>query len=387
MKRLERGGFLVIAGLLMLLLALFPLLTLDSIGKLLSRRAFLDPGNFALIFYLEVSRVFTTVVALIAGLVLMARSSNESDGRALTLFLLFIGLTYEKVFGGTGFPGPMQEAFTLWLLGHGVSRGALLWLFGPVPWTIWLALAAMMRFSVVFPRPPLSADIIDASAAHDRKGMMRGSSVAGLDIGLVLRRISKRLLAMGAFRPLPVWSAAIALIVVTTVIGRGGRIALFGIAASLVAALVITNLRASYNVVTPEEKARMRWLMLGCLTALSLFLVASVPVLFLDDPVATVPALALLTIAPAAIMVSMAVAVIYEGPTDARDLLDRLPGWTARAFALLLVFGLATTFFRAAGMSSGLAILLAAGLALALFKPLRLVTSLAVTRILERPAP
>jgi hypothetical protein len=386
MKQLERTGFLIVAGLLILLLALFPFLTIDSISKLLARRAFLDPGNFALIFYLEISRVLTTVTALLAGLVLIVRSSGQPDGRALTLFLVFVGLTYEKIFGGTGFPGPMQEALTAWLLGNGVPRGVLIWLFGPVPWTIWLALAAMMRFSVVFPRPPLSAEIIDASAVHDRKGMMRGAGFAGLDIGLGFRRISKRLLAAGAYRPLPVWTTAIALIALTTLLARGARIVLFGIVASAVAALVITNLRASYNVVAPAEKARMRWLMLGFAVAGSLFLVASVPLLFIDEPVATVPALVLLMVAPAVIMIAMAMAVIYRGPADAGQLLAELPRWTVRSLVLLLILGAVTALLRAAGMPGGLAILLGAIVAFILFRPSRSLSDHVVNRVLERPA-
>ena len=386
MKRLEHIAFLVIAGALLLLLALFPLLTADSIAKLVGRRAGLEAGNFALIFYLEVSRAFTTLVAVIAVIVLLIRSSRAADARALTLFLLFVGLTYEKIFGGTGYPGPMQESLTRWLLDNGVPRAGLMWLFGPVPWSIWLALAAIMRFSVVFPRPPLSAEIIDASAAHDRQGMMRGAGLAGMDIGAGFRRISKTLLASGAFKPVPLWTTAIMLIVITTILDRSARIILFATAASLVLALVITNLRASYNVVAPEEKARMRWLALGFLAAAGLFVLASVPLLFMDNPVTTVSALVLIMIAPAVIMICMAMAVIYQGPTDAGQFLERLPAWTAHWFALSLIFALVSAAFRAAGLASGPAILAGLVAAAVLFRPMRLITGRVVNRVLERPA-
>ncbi|HEX6065839.1 MAG TPA: hypothetical protein VFZ04_16520 [Longimicrobiales bacterium] len=386
MKRLEHIAFLVVAGVLLLLLALFPLLTTDSIAKLFSRRTGLEAGNFALIFYLEVSRAFTTLVAVVAVVVLLIRSSRGADARALTLFLLFVGLTYEKIFGGIGYPGPMQEALTHWLLDHGVPRAGIVWLFGPVPWSIWLALAAIMRFSVVFPRPPLSAEIIDASAAHDRKGIMRGAGLAGMDIGAGFRRIAKTLLASGAFRPLPLWTTAIVLIVITTVLDRTARIILFATAASLVLALVITNLRASYNVVAPQERARMRWLVLGFLAAGALFVLASVPLLFMENPVTTVSALVLIMIAPAVIMICMAMAVIYRGPTDAGEFLERLPGWTAHWFALSLIFALVSAALRGAGIASGMSMLAGLVAAGALFRPLRLVTGRVVNRVLERPA-
>lgn len=386
MKRIEHALFLVLAGLLALFLLLFPVLTGDTIAHLFSKRAGHDPGNFALIFYLEVSRGVTTAIALIAVLVLLIRSSARADARALTLFLLFIALTYEKVFGGTGYPGPMQERVTVWLLENGVSRPTLAWLFGPVPWSIWLALAAILRFSVVFPRPPLSPGIIDASGVHDRQGMMRGAGMAGTDIGAVFRAISKRLLAAGAFKPIPLWTAAVALIVVTTLLDRTGRIVLFATTASLVSALAITNLRASYSVVAPKEKERMRWLTLGFLTAAALFLVASLPVLVVNDPIAAVPALVLLMIAPGVAMVGLAMAVIYEGPIEAARLLDRLPEATGVAFVLLLVFTTITYGLSAAGVNGGFALAAGAVIVAILLEPARVVVRRLVNRILERPA-
>ncbi len=316
MSRFHHIGFPVLATLLLLFLAIFPVLTLDAIGKLLARAAQLERGNLALILYLELSRVFTTLTAVLTALFLVVRSAREPDGRALALFLIFSALTYEKIFGGTGYPGPLQERFTLTLLQAGVPRSVLFWLFGSVPWSLWLALAAIMRFSVVFPRPPLSAEAIDASGAQDRRGMMRGAGVAGLDIGAGLRSICKRALRAGAFRPIPIWLTAAALIVVTTVLTPGLRIALFAIAASTVTALVITNLRASYRVVEEKEKLRVRWLVLGFAIAAAFFVLASLPLLISERPVVTVPALVLLMLAPAAIMVCMALAVLYRGRLD-----------------------------------------------------------------------
>jgi len=174
--------------------------------------------------------------------------------------------------------------------------------------------------------------------------------------------------------------------VITTILDRSARIILFATAASLVLALVITNLRASYNVVAPEEKARMRWLALGFLAAAGLFVLASVPLLFMDNPVTTVSALVLIMIAPAVIMICMAMAVIYQGPTDAGQFLERLPAWTAHWFALSLIFALVSAAFRAAGLASGPAILAGLVAAAVVFRPMRLITGRVVNRVLERPA-
>jgi hypothetical protein len=389
MKRFEHIGFLLIATVLLLLLAIFPILTFDAVGKLLSRIAALEPGNLVLLLYLELSRAFTTIVAIGAALYLVMRSSRHADGRALALFLMFSALTYEKIFGTTGYPGPLQEKFTIALLNAGVSRDFLLWLFGPVPWSLWLALAAALRFSVVFPHPPLSAEAIDDSGRTDRRGMLRGAGVAGLDIGAAFRGVAKRALQIGALRPLPLWTSAVLLIVVTTLVGPGARAALFAIAASLVTALAITNLRASYNVIDEAEKKRMRWLMLGFAIGGSLFLIAALPLLFFDDPVANIPALVLLMVAPTIIMVCMALGVVYKGPADAGEMLERVPGAAALALVVLLVFAVTLTSLSAlatrVGLSRSLVVLATLVITALLFEPLRRGTERMVNRILERP--
>ena len=389
MKRFEHLAFVVLAALLLAYLAVFPVLTLDAIGKLFSRAAALEPGNFLLVLYLELSRAFTTLVAILAAGSLVVRSSRKADGRALALFFIFVALTYEKIFGTTGYPGPLQEKLAHSLLEAGISRGTLIWLFGPVPWTLWLALAAALRFSVVFPHPPLSAQAIEASGQHDRRGMLRGAGVAGMDIGAAFRGVAKRGLAMGAFRPVPLWLTALVLTAITTLTTATTRMVLFIVAASLVGALAITNLRASYMVVSESEKRRMRWLVFGFAAGCAVFMIAALPLLFFDNPMANVPALVLLMIAPAVIMICMAVAVLYSGAVDASALLHRLPGAAAVAMVILLVFALSTTVFtqatQKAGMTPALALLGAVVLTAVLYEPLRRVTGRVVARLLERP--
>ncbi|HET9440436.1 MAG TPA: hypothetical protein VFO52_09705, partial [Longimicrobiales bacterium] len=216
MKRIACAGFVVLCIVLLLFLALFPLLTIDAVSLLLSRAALLDRGNLALLLYLELSRGFTTVVAIVVAAWLVARAARTADGRALALFLIFSALTFEKILGTTPYPGPVQQWLVTTLRNAGVSRATLAWVFGPTPWSLWPAWAAALRFSVVFTTPPLSAASIDESGMRDRRGMLRGSGVAGADIGRAFRAISKRALAAGAFRPLPLWLGAFGLIAITT---------------------------------------------------------------------------------------------------------------------------------------------------------------------------
>jgi hypothetical protein len=388
---MKRFAFLVVAGTLLLFLAIFPVLTFDAVGKLLSRIATLELGNLILLLYLELSRALTTIIAMVAALFLIARSSDRADGRALALFLIFTAITYEKIFGATGYPGPWQEKMTEQLLAAGMPRGLMLWLFGPLPWSIWLALAAILRFSVVFPNPPLSAAIIDESGRHDRRGMMRGAGMAGADIGAGFRDVAKKLLAAGAFRPLPLWSAAIVMIAITTFVPPGARTALFAIAALFAVSLAITNLRASYNVTSELERKRMRWLILGFAGGGALFVIAAVPLLFFDDRLANIPALVLLMVAPAVIVIGMAMGVLYTGPADAGDVLPRVPGAAALALAMLLTFAAALTAFGGIaarlGVSRALGVLAALLITTLLFDPLRKGTAKLVNRILERPQP
>ena len=316
MKRLP---FIVVAVMMTAVVALFPILAADSIAHLVARRAQMEPGNFALILYLEVCRGLTTAIALVAAVILLVRSAGRADARALALFLLFFALTYQKVFGAIAYTGPLQEKLTLWLLGQGVSRPVLAWLFGPLPWAVWPALAAILRFSVIFPTPSLSAEMIDASGSHDRTGMMRGAGVAGADIGAVFRRLSKQLLAAGAYQALPLWGAAIALAAITTIVGKTARDALLLILAPLFIALTITNLRACYSVVRDDAKPRMRQLGRGFLIAGALLLAASLPLLVSNDPGVTIPALMVLMIAAVITVMCLAAgALTVTRPPDNR---------------------------------------------------------------------
>ena len=388
MTKTQRTAFTVVVIILFAFLALFPVLTLDAVSKLMARVALMEPGNFLLVLYLELSRAFTTIIALITAFVLVLRSSKDADGRSLALFLIFIALTYEKISAVIVYPGPLQVKMVTALLEAGVTRPVLTWIFGPVPWTLWFALAAMLRFSVVFPRPPLSAEAIDASGLNDRRGMMRGSGVAGLDIGAAFRDFAKRGLARGAFKALPLYGAALVMVVVTTFTTSAVRTALLAIAALVAVALAVTNLRASYNIVVESERRGARWLLLGFAAGSAIFLIASVPLLFFDNTMANVPALMLLMLAPATIMICMAMGVVYNGGMDAETYLKRLPGNAVFVLAVLLLFAVTTSLLaRLTGgtqMSASLALLGAVIITAFSLEPLRRLTDRAMARVLER---
>jgi hypothetical protein len=388
MRRLATTGFVILAVLLLALLALFPLLTLDTLRALIARVALLEAGNFMLLFYLETARLCTTVVALVAAAVLVMRTAHTAEGRALALFLIFAALTYEKLFAGSVYPGPFQERLTIMLLDAGVSRAMLTWLFGTTLWSLWLALAAALRFSVVFPRDVTPA-AIDLSGTHDRRGMLRGAAAAGLDIGALFRGLAKNALQSGALGAVPVWLVAIVVAIGATYASESIRTVTTAVLATLVAGVVITNVRASYAVGNEPERARIRLLVLGFSLGGALFLVASLPALFFSAPLATVPALLLLMLAPATLMVCLALSVLYHGSFDTERLLRLLPELAAFALTLLLVFAAATTLLlqlaTPIGFGRPLAVLGALLVTAVLLQPLRQVTQRTVNRVLERP--
>ena len=133
----------------------------------------------------------------------------------------------------------------------------------------------------------------------------------------------------------------------------------------------------------------MRWLVFGFAAGFAIAMIAALPLLFFDNPVANVPALVLLMVAPAVVMICMAVAVLYSGAVDAAMLLQRLPGAAALAMMVLLVFALSTTLLtqltESAGITPALALLGAVVVTALLYEPLRRVTGRVVARLLERP--
>jgi FtsH-binding integral membrane protein len=144
-------------------------------------------------------------------------------------------------------------------------------------------------------------------------------------------------------------------------------------------------------VIEETERRRMRWLILGFAVGGALFLIAALPLLFFDDPIANIPALVLLMVAPTVIMVCMALGVLYRGPADAGELLTQVPGGAALALVVVFVFALLLTVLTSiaeqVGISRTLAALAAVIITAVSYEPLRRATARAVNRILERPQP
>ena len=384
---MKRAVFLILSAFSLAYLVIFPLLVLDTAARLLGQRAAFETGNLVFVLYLEISRAFTTLIAIVVVLVLLVRASRTPDGRALALFLIFLALSYEKAFG-VSYPGSVQVSVTQTLIGAGVSRALLFWLFGSVPWTIWPALAALLRFSVTFPPPGVSATAIDVSGEHDRRGTLRGNAVAGADVGAWFRALSKRALAANAFAPVPVWSSAVVLVAATGALSGIVRILIIAAGLALIVPLAVTNLRAAYNAGGLADRQRMDWLTLAFAAGTAIFVTAAVPLLFFDATLAVIPAVVLLMLAPAVTMVLLAGAVLYHGTRDAGRLVSVVPYLAARTLGMLFVFAVLMTaftmLFEPDGTWRALAVGGAATGTALCASPLRRLTDRGVNRILER---
>lgn len=327
--------FLLVSALTAGYTLVFPVLAVDTLVKVAEWAPMLERRNLLLLLFLESSKLFTSTLALAAAAVLIFQR-RTTGARALALGLLFSAITFEKVLGIGGFPGHLQEWLARALIAAGVAPGVLRWLFGPLAWSIWPAGAALLHFSAVFPRQ-LEPAALQASGADDRRGWLRDTGVAGVDVGAWFRAASKRILEADGF--------SVGKLTILAVIMMGAQTALAGTAAGLMlwvvalamAGVAVTNVRAAYIASAGADRARIAWIIEGFVVSLFMFLIATAVMVLVQSAVARIAALALLTLIPATIMLSLALSVLQRGLPDARAVIMK----TVRAGAIALSLALA----------------------------------------------
>lgn len=384
--RSSRLMFWTLAVLAFIYALIFPLLTMDSLALLFEKADAHESRNLLLILFLELSRLFTSLVGVGVAAYLLTRTADRPAGRALALFLLFATITYEKVFGGGMFPGPAQEGVTLALADAGVSSRLLSWLFAPQIWTAWPALAALLRFSAVYPGE-LEAEALDASGREDRRGFLRGSGVAGADIGAGLRGLSRGLLVRGAYGALPLTLIAVAMIAVHMLLAARLHPVVFWGIAHLVLLLAVTNIRGGYLAADAGARASAAWITLGLVLALFIFLVSTAAYILIGAPIVRALAFGLMMLVPAVVMSCLALSVLASGHHDARELVHAAVrgGFVILAMMLVLavVYAPAHWFSGRFGMSSALAVLAAVAVAAIAYVPVSRTADGLRKRILE----
>ena len=291
---------------------LFPVLAIDVVARLLAHADIQDKGNLALLVLYESTRALICLLAIAFAALLTLRRSGQRDARQLTWFLLFGSITYAVAIGGGGYVGPFQEWLTHTLMARGVSRRALLLIFGYPAWPAWLALAGLVRFSLLFPEP-LSEESIARSGAEDRAGMMRSVPGAGVDVGRAARDFVVSLLRRGWLTNAKVWSVCAAGALLSVLLASSSLRSLLWLPYLALFAVALTAFRASYVAGGPDARRRIRLLARSAAFGAALFVLSGIA--GIGESVASeVAVFVLVTLAPLAVLIGLASAYWSASP-------------------------------------------------------------------------
>ena len=324
--------FRISSTLLLAYLGLFVILSVDVIARLWSVRSGMGSAfEAALVLCYQAGHAMITLFGMVLAARMLLRERTPAT-RAFGLMLAFLTLWYAMAFAFTAFPGRFQSWLAANLFELGLpSRVAGLFFDSPW-WPAWLALAACVRVSVLYPQP-VTSEAIAAAGQRDRTGLMRSVACAGVDVGAVWRTAAAFLLQRGLLRGAVVWPAALALGLASALLAAPSNAllpvyALFGAGA----AIVITNVRAGMGVATALARRRILWIVQAALTAVIAFLVAGV-LSFPDDGAASVLSFALTAVAPLAVMTGIALAARASHPPDPRQAVRNTASRGTVAFA------------------------------------------------------
>lgn len=296
---------------LLLYATLFPVLSLDVVVRLVHAGAARD---LALVLFYELTRAARSILALALVGLLMWKAAERRYTGVLVLFLLFGLIAFAMASEVAGYVGRFQEWLTRWLLGMGASRQMLRLMFGYPDWALWLALAAWIRFSLLFPQP-LTVAAVEGSGVHDRDGWFRRVPAAGADVGSLARRALAGALQRGWLGAVPMWIVAgIAAVLSITLRDYSWRWLLW-LPFGLGAALALTALRATYVAGAADAQSRLRWVARGAAAAAVLFALAGVAGLS-GSNAAAIAIFVLLTLAPAAFLIGLAIAVLPRSAAE-----------------------------------------------------------------------
>lgn len=265
-----------------------------------------------------------TAEALLAAAIALAlvwRASHRPEARALTWFLVLLGLL--------NFDEPVRA---LGLVPAAAAAGMTLDVLGGATW--WLALAAFLRFSVLFPRPLAPADLELAGLAPWRTRLLDAGVVWS---GAVL--LSLFSFALAGFAGGDVGAAA------PVAFRLAGFILLLGLMVGFLWGVLqgVRHLRIRYRTVKGGDRRRILWVVQGFFLAmwaifigLAALLPAAVAVIGGRGWIWPVLPVLAIAVAPLVIVLFLAVAIFYDGAID--------PGLVIRRTALYGAFGVVLTF-------------------------------------------
>lgn len=330
-------AFRIVTATLFVLLTGFVVLSVDVVVRVWMLRTLLESGvDAAILLSYESARALTTALAVVLAWISHRRASTAAQ-RTFTLLLLFLALWYTKSFSFAGFPGHLQELLAGWLFARGISRPVVQFVFGSPVWAAWLALGALLLVSANFPKP-LEAATILRSGKRDRTGLLRGTSLAGSDVGALFRRFSAALLEHGGFRPVPVWLATGTAGVLHAVTALAAvRIAL-AVSFALLAVLAVTNLRAGTTEAPLRERRRALWMLQSTITTVAAFATSALLSMTGDGATDDI-AFGLAALAPPVVLMGMSCGITRRRPPNPTVAIERtfLTGIAAVSVAAIFV--------------------------------------------------
>ena len=291
-----------------------PVLSIDVVTRLLANAEIQDKGNLALLVLYESTRALICLLGLGFAVLLVRRRAAQPYARQLVWFLLFGVIAYAYVAGGGGYVGAFQERLTGALMARGFSRRALYLVFGYPNWAAWLALAGLVRFSLLFPRQ-LSEESIAASGAQDRTGMMRSVPGAGLDVGRAARDFVVSAQRRGVLGGAQVWLACAFGALLSILMADSNLNVLLWLPYLAFFAVVLTALRASFVAGEADTRRRIRLLARWATAGVLLFAFSALLGMG-EGTVTEIASFVLVTMAPLAVLIGFAAALLPAAAVD-----------------------------------------------------------------------
>jgi hypothetical protein len=297
---------------------IFVALSIDVLARVwTSRFQFETPVDVAVLLYFEGTRALITVAGLVVATIAYLRARQHPALGWLGLGLAFATIAYTKAAGFDAFPGAAQHDIATALTAARVPRWLLLVVFGQPEWALWLALAALLAFARLYPRP-LAPHQVTRRSARPRTGTMRSVALAGTDVGGIARHGTATLLERGWFDGRRLWSTALAVAVLHTgalLLGTARSDSVVKLAAvvvfAVVAGMFVTLLRAGGLAAAPAERGAVAWLWRAGVAGLALLALSAVTGALLPGAAVSVAAF---TLAPAAVLVACLLAVLATPP-------------------------------------------------------------------------
>lgn len=259
----------LLAGLAMYV-AFFAVLATDLVYRIwLSRAGFESVTDVALLIQLEAVRAVVTVCMVCIAIGVSRRA--EPGHFALAFALLWFALWYAKASSFAAFPGYLQQRIAIGLTDAGVSRRLLLLLFGQPTWALAPAIASFLAFSLRYPGKP-RPEQVRAVHATGRRGMLRGTAVAGTDIRSFVHRLAARALDAGMLRDGSLYALGIGGALLLAFGGRAGALIVLPVLA-MAGAFAVAYLRSAHlSIAGPHRRALRRLGMAGISLAIEFVL-------------------------------------------------------------------------------------------------------------------